>query len=286
MYILASVSLVLIVSFISSDSDGSSVIDSGDCGYNITWTYYDDGLLVVEGNGRMYDYDEEHMPWSDHYDSIKSIYLKGRFSYDYGFYGMSNLESIRTDYVREQVWFYIRDYTSFKEVILEIEGELAEDEPPCHVCIQLGTDYMCQFDLDDRLYQKDKPVHIFFHKFAKKEIPKEYKSTVGNGILLYLGINDYEGLPVEVTIYANHLYDATDDAKVTILESGEQLDTIVDEGPLVFKPHRSGHILISVEQMELIPYSIPIAIVIALIGIVGSIYYYLTKIRGGVKDGS
>lgn len=274
-------SVILIVSSISSDSEGSSPIDSGYCGPNITWTYYDDGRLIIEGSGGMYDYDDgEIMPWNDHYDSITTIYLKGMFSYDYGFCNLKNLESITTDYIREQLWFSIFDCPSFKEIVLEVE-----DESYCDFNISMDHTYHCQFYLDSQLSHKGEPIHITFHKFAKKEIPKEYKNEVGNGYLLLLKINDYVELPVEVNVDVYRLGSGADSAKVTILDTGEQLDTVVVDEELGFKVHRSGYILVSIESMEFIPYPIPIAIVIALIGIVGSIYYYFTRIKGGAENG-
>jgi len=280
---LAIASVILIVSSISYDSDGSSPIDSGYCGPNITWTYYDDGRLIIEGEGKMYDYgDGKIMPWSDHYDSIRTIYLKGMFSYNYGFYGMKNLESVVTDYMKDYQWIAIMDYTSFREVILEVGDELQS-----HIYIQLGTDYICEFDLVDQPSLIDEDVHIFFYKIAKKDIPKEYKSLVGNGSLCFFKINDYEQLPVDVTIIVADRFIPTDHAIVTLLDTGEHLETVIGEyGALSFKLNQSGYILVSVEQMELIPYAIPIAIVIALIGIIGSIFYYFTRIRGGVKHES
>ena len=279
--LLALASLILIVSNTSSDSEGSSVVDSGKCGYNITWTLYDDGMLILEGWGEMYDYGSgEIMPWIDYYDSIITICLKGDFDYGHGFYNLKNLESITTDYIREQLWFTIINCPSFKEIVLEVE-----DESYCDFNISMDFTYHCQFYLNSQLSHKGEPVHITFHKFAKKEIPKEYKNEVGNGYLLLLKINDYVELPVEVNVDVYRLGSGADSAKVTILDTGEQLDTVVVDEELGFKVHRSGYILISIESMEFIPYSIPIAIVIALIGIVGSIYYYFTRIKGGSDNG-
>lgn len=59
-----------------------AVIDSGTCGAqgdNLTWTLYDDGELVIGGEGEMdwYDVDSEHYPklppWYGHYDKIDVI---------------------------------------------------------------------------------------------------------------------------------------------------------------------------------------------------------------------
>ena len=278
---LAIASVILIVSSISSDSEGSSTIDSGYCGPNITWTYYDDGQLIIEGEGKMYDYGNgKIMPWSGHYDSIRTIYLKGMFSYNYGFYGMKKLESIRTDYLNTQSWFSINDSTNFREVILESCESRRIDIG------LLETNCSCHFDLSDMPSLIGGDVHIYFYEVSKKEIPKEYKSLVGNGSLYFFKINDYDKLPVEIDMSKGGLYEATDDAIVTLLDTGEHLETVAEDWTLFFKLDRCGYFLVSVEQVELIPYSIPIAIVIALIGIIGSIFYYFTRIRGGVKHES
>ena len=279
--ILAIASVILIVSSIPYDSDGSSVIDSGYCGHDITWTYYDDGLLVIEGTGWMYDYvGDEFLPWSDYFDSIRTIYLKGTFVYGYNFYYMKKLESIRTDHLNTQSWFSINDSTNFREVVLESCESRRIDIG------LLETNCSCHFDLSDMPSLIGGDVHIYFYEVSKKEIPKEYKSLVGNGSLYFFKINDYDKLPVEIDMSKGGLYEATDDAIVTLLDTGEHLETVAEDWTLFFKLDRCGYFLVSVEQVELIPYSIPIAIVIALIGIIGSIFYYFTRIRGGVKHES
>ena len=46
-------------------SDGFTVVvESGDCGDNLTWTLYDNGTLVISGEGDMLDYSYD-APWSD-----------------------------------------------------------------------------------------------------------------------------------------------------------------------------------------------------------------------------
>ncbi|MBE6625801.1 MAG: hypothetical protein E7628_01285 [Ruminococcaceae bacterium] len=39
-----------------------TIIDSGECGDNLTWTLYADGELVIEGTGDMWDYDASYVP--------------------------------------------------------------------------------------------------------------------------------------------------------------------------------------------------------------------------------
>ncbi len=60
-----------------------TVIDSGICGLqgdNLAWTLYDDGELVISGEGEMDWYvpfnGEKLAPWNDYYDKIKVITLE------------------------------------------------------------------------------------------------------------------------------------------------------------------------------------------------------------------
>ena len=49
-------------------------VASGVCGDNITWELTDDGELVIEGTGEMYNYSNNSAaPWSSYKGSIKSI---------------------------------------------------------------------------------------------------------------------------------------------------------------------------------------------------------------------
>lgn len=52
------------------------VVDSGMCGAqgsNLTWTYYDNGELVIEGSGEMTNYSSGGQPWSEYRRQIVSI---------------------------------------------------------------------------------------------------------------------------------------------------------------------------------------------------------------------
>ena len=52
-------------------------VASGVCGDNITWELTDDGELVIEGTGEMYNYSNNSAaPWSSYKGSIKSINIK------------------------------------------------------------------------------------------------------------------------------------------------------------------------------------------------------------------
>ena len=54
-------------------------IASGVCGWDLTWTLSEDGVLFISGKGEMYDYGEfgigEPAPWSDYADQIKELMI-------------------------------------------------------------------------------------------------------------------------------------------------------------------------------------------------------------------
>ncbi|MBQ2969442.1 MAG: leucine-rich repeat protein [Bacteroidaceae bacterium] len=62
----------------SEFSNIRSLIASGTCGENLTWTLTDEGELIIEGTGAMDDYDLENntAPWYDYNSSIKNVTLK------------------------------------------------------------------------------------------------------------------------------------------------------------------------------------------------------------------
>lgn len=59
-----------------------SVIDSGTCGEDITWTLYKDGELHFDApsNGAMNDYAHGLAPWYEHRDKIKTVTIDGNLS--------------------------------------------------------------------------------------------------------------------------------------------------------------------------------------------------------------
>ena len=68
-------------------------VDSGSCGENLTYTFYDTGRLMLSGSGDMYDYMNTPAPWADYSDEIIVLQLKedvGEIS-PYAFYGCSSL---------------------------------------------------------------------------------------------------------------------------------------------------------------------------------------------------
>ena len=53
-----------------------SVLYSGACGENLTWTYnVDTGVLTISGTGDMYDFDYTNRPWEKHEREIKKVVI-------------------------------------------------------------------------------------------------------------------------------------------------------------------------------------------------------------------
>ena len=52
-----------------------TVIDSGTCGENLTWTLTDDGTLTISGTGDMYDYSYSYAPWYSYRSSLNSVVI-------------------------------------------------------------------------------------------------------------------------------------------------------------------------------------------------------------------
>lgn len=52
----------------------AAVVNSGSFGSGLTWTLYDDGTMVISGNGAMPNYSSYNdQPWKDYWNSITSI---------------------------------------------------------------------------------------------------------------------------------------------------------------------------------------------------------------------
>ena len=53
---------------------GTTIIDQGSCGANLSWKLTSSGYLVVTGSGAMYDYSGLE-PWENYYELIKNVYI-------------------------------------------------------------------------------------------------------------------------------------------------------------------------------------------------------------------
>ena len=79
------VTVILCLSLLSIGVYGADIIDSGACGHYLYWMLYDDGELVIEGTGDMYDYSHEYnytfndyvttAPWNKHLNDVKKLTL-------------------------------------------------------------------------------------------------------------------------------------------------------------------------------------------------------------------
>ncbi len=66
------------------------IIDSGDCGENLTWSIDHRNNLLIAGTGDMYDYTAENpAPWAEFYDTIVSVEIEATVTSigDYAFAG-------------------------------------------------------------------------------------------------------------------------------------------------------------------------------------------------------
>ena len=84
---------------VNYDPDNAdSIVASGSCGENLTWTLDDTGILVISGTGAMSDYDcwNSFAPWYDYRKIIQSIIIPEEVTAigDWAFCGCSGLSEI------------------------------------------------------------------------------------------------------------------------------------------------------------------------------------------------
>ena len=74
----------------------TTVLASGQCGDNLTWTLTEDCILTIEGTGEMYNYSSDNSPWNSYLDNIHNVIIHdgatsiGSYAFEY----CSNLTSI------------------------------------------------------------------------------------------------------------------------------------------------------------------------------------------------
>ena len=68
----------------------------GKCGDNLQWSLSSDGVLTIDGTGRMYYFSLSSAPWSNYSDNIKTVIVNYGTTYigSYAFYGCSSLTSV------------------------------------------------------------------------------------------------------------------------------------------------------------------------------------------------
>jgi len=82
---------------LSGTASAAEAVSSGTCGDDVTWTFYDDGKLVIDGTGPMKDYASSNLtPWGQWRSAIKTLEVNdgvtsiGRN----GFYNCDNLTAV------------------------------------------------------------------------------------------------------------------------------------------------------------------------------------------------
>ncbi len=99
---VAVLSIVLAMAFstVASSDEMDGTETSGTCGPYLTWTIEEqttesgkETVLIISGNGKMYDFDEESVPWAKSKDKITIIVLSDEVSTigSYAFYNMSKV---------------------------------------------------------------------------------------------------------------------------------------------------------------------------------------------------
>jgi len=68
--------LALCTLLCAANVSAAEVLDSGECGDSLTWTLYDDGELVIEGTGDMWDWNATKAPWYSNRSNITSVTIK------------------------------------------------------------------------------------------------------------------------------------------------------------------------------------------------------------------
>ncbi len=86
---------VIIVNLSENEKEVATIVESGNCGDNLTWTLDSDGCLRINGTGEMWNWSFSS-PWYDICKNIKSIIIGINVTSigDYAFQGFENLTSI------------------------------------------------------------------------------------------------------------------------------------------------------------------------------------------------
>ena len=112
-----------------------SVIDSGFCGTNVTWTYYEDGRLVIGGSGAMDDFaNRDTQPWAKYREQITNIVIgkdivhlgKYAFAYSYNVRSVTFEEGSKLQSINSFAIFYMYRYLTdlqLPETVRTIAGQ-------------------------------------------------------------------------------------------------------------------------------------------------------------------
>ena len=74
----------------------AKLLDSGDCGPSLKWSFYEDGTLIISGEGEMYDFSYGGTQWEKHKDDVLYITVENGVSMvsNGAFANLTNLRSV------------------------------------------------------------------------------------------------------------------------------------------------------------------------------------------------
>ena len=98
-FMIAALTLSVCLFFVCSCSDQgltAKLLDSGDCGPSLKWSFYEDGTLIISGEGEMYDFSSGGTQWEKHKDDVLYITVENGVSMisDGAFANLTNLRSV------------------------------------------------------------------------------------------------------------------------------------------------------------------------------------------------
>ena len=105
-------------SIVSLAGEGAVIAD-GTCGYNLTWTLTEDGVLTISGTGAMTNFSEGGSPWHTKRTKITSVVIEDGVTSigKYAFYACLKMEEISiADTVTSIDGYAFRDCTKLKTV--------------------------------------------------------------------------------------------------------------------------------------------------------------------------
>ena len=76
MSLLMAVVMCLTLLPFAAFADDASIVDSGICGENLTWTLDSDGILTISGTGNMWDFDERDSSWWEYASNVFNIIIE------------------------------------------------------------------------------------------------------------------------------------------------------------------------------------------------------------------
>ncbi|MBR1931848.1 MAG: leucine-rich repeat protein [Lachnospiraceae bacterium] len=112
------------------DITRASIVDSGSCGANVTWTLDSDGVLTISGTGPMTDYATSYdwfgqkypdAPWKAYMSEIKKVLIKSGVTDigDGAFLGCENISNVEiANSVGSIGWEAFEDCTSLSDIMI------------------------------------------------------------------------------------------------------------------------------------------------------------------------